>query len=525
MNSLHGFKKSCKPRLTAFSAAFLFVFSPFIFASLDIPQEWASVHENASGTNGRTIVLIQEAHVDYGAQKAIAEILKSLIEKNSLRLVMVEGGWGDVNLSYLRAYAGPKGRAEVAGRYLKEGKISGEEYLDLVSDLDFELWGIEDPALYAENMEAFLKINQNSDALATDFAKIESRLKTLKEKNFPAGLLELEAKKALLEEKKISLLAYIDVIKNLASAQSLRGSAPNEAEAISEIASSSPAGTPRNDWSGFPHLRKILSLSGQTEGAVDPAKAEWEKQNLIRALTKKLTKPELAQMELMKDRKSTFEELEFLKSLLEFRREHLDKVEKVSVAGLELYTKALEELVKMDPRKIFDELTLLEEKAAEGFLKTPEQKKLAGISRAFDSLKKLFELKLNPEEFGWIEKNPSVIARSLADFGGATKQSAAKIEAALPGALAFYRVARKREEALLKNIVKKIEAEQTSLSAVIMGGFHAEKIAEELKSQGFTVLVVSPRFTPGDPAAQQKHYLEILKYKWESHSAPMVNPN
>ncbi len=77
------------------------------------------------GSNGKTIILIQEAHVDYNAQKAIAEILKSLIQKENLRLILVEGGWGDVALTYLRNYGTPEGRLQVAERYLKDGKNSG----------------------------------------------------------------------------------------------------------------------------------------------------------------------------------------------------------------------------------------------------------------------------------------------------------------------------------------------------------------------------------------------------------------
>ena len=47
----------------------------------------------------------------------------------SLKKVLVEGGIGNVDLSYLTRGVSPERVKDVAERYLKEGKISGEEFL------------------------------------------------------------------------------------------------------------------------------------------------------------------------------------------------------------------------------------------------------------------------------------------------------------------------------------------------------------------------------------------------------------
>ncbi len=503
MISLREFKKLFKPALTFFiSFSALLLALPLSPSALEIPSEWGQTYERFHGMRPKTLILIQEAHVDYGAQKAIAEILKSLIEKDSLRLILVEGGWDDVGLSYLRSYGSPEGRVQVAERYLREGKISGEEYLDIVSDLDFSLWGIEDPRLYDENMRAFLKIQEKQEAWLAELARLESLLQALKEKLFSPPLLQWEKKKALLEEKKISLLDYLDSLKRLASDPAV--------------------------FEAFPHLKKIFTLTG-IDGRADPEKAEWEKQTLIRALSKKLTKPELERLRLLEERKSPEEELEFLESLLDLYQKHSKRLKGVSLGSLPHYVLALREGIGTDPRRVFAELESAEEKMTRVLRGSPEQKDLAKIAGAFHLLKRLFELKLGPEEFDRLEKKPADFR--LKSWGEFLKTQSKKfsltqplpdlerIEGRIPEAKAFYLSAAKREEALIENTVKKVEAEGDSLAALIVGGFHAERLARALKERGYSLVVVAPRFTPADSKNQNRHYFEILKYKWGSGPA------
>ena len=102
------------------------------------------------------LIHIQEAHANPEAQRHIIRILEDLIAHHGLRLILVEGGSGDVGLADLRAVAAPEQRRQVAEKYLDLGVISAEEYLDLVSDHPLTLWGVEEPALYDQNFEALL---------------------------------------------------------------------------------------------------------------------------------------------------------------------------------------------------------------------------------------------------------------------------------------------------------------------------------------------------------------------------------
>ncbi|HXV28201.1 MAG TPA: hypothetical protein VD913_04470, partial [bacterium] len=415
------------------------------------------------------------------------------------RLVLVEGGWEDMGLSFLRNYADPEGREEVAEKFLRDGMISGEEYLNVVSDLEMSLWGIEDPKLYEENMETFLKIHAEQKEMLSALMPLEEVLKALQEKMFPELVLRLEKKKALFEDGKLSFLGYLQFLKT------------QEKDA--------------GFWNTFLNLQKFLETSRAENGA-DAEKAEWEKQQLILALSKNLTKPELERVQIVETTKNPREELAFLQSLMGFYQKYHKRLGEVSTENIRGYAAMLREMAELDSREIFDELGDAEQKIMKHLLQTNDQRELAQISASFRLLKKLFELKLGPDEFRKFEKNPADFRLSewqkfiqtqiqgLALENPLPHPDYKQIEGWIPRAEAFYQAAQKREDALIENTIKKVQADKDPLAAMIVGGFHSEILVNALKSRGYSVVTVMPRFTPDDLEASSQHYFEILKYKW-----------
>lgn len=500
--SLQIFKKVFKRNRCLFVFSFLLCSSPLpSLWALEIPTEWARVSKEFQGENGKTLILIQEAHVDYACQKAILEILKSLIQKESLRLILLEGGWEDLGLSHLRNLADLKGRLKVAERYLKEGKISAAEYLDLASDFTLSLWGIEKPQYYEENMKAFLALHDEQEKLLGELLPLENMVHALKEKMLPPPLQEFEKARQDFEEEKISLLDYLQFLVS------------REAHAFL--------------LDSFPYLRNLVSLTGR-EAGFDPEKIEWEKQGLIKVLSKKLTKPELEKIQILKDRKSPEEELEFLESLLQLYDSKFPKKnpKAVSTANLIRYAQILRSMMSAHPDEIFKEIKKLEDQIVASYPLTPDQETLLQMASSIRILKKLFNLQLGPDEFEVLQKESfrfKVVAwrdfleNKIKETGVSLPPlfpDLEKVEKGLPLAKAFYESALKREEALVENAVQRIAEEKNSLVALIVGGYHAKEMVEALKKRGYSIFLVSPRFTPEDSAGSGARYFEILKHNW-----------
>ena len=82
-----------------------------------IPSELGYVVDTYSPSSEHSsaalVIHIQEAHVNYEAQQHLAAILQQLVEQFGLKLILVEGGQGDVGLESLRKLGSPNQRKKV----------------------------------------------------------------------------------------------------------------------------------------------------------------------------------------------------------------------------------------------------------------------------------------------------------------------------------------------------------------------------------------------------------------------------
>ena len=122
---------------------------------LDIPFEFAGLKEAHKGTNGKLIICIQDAHANLSGQKNLAATLDHLMSRYDIPLVLVEGADKEVTLDVIKDLASPEEWKIAAKRFLYDGVISGDEYLNLVSNYKIRLMGIEYGDLYDLNLKAY----------------------------------------------------------------------------------------------------------------------------------------------------------------------------------------------------------------------------------------------------------------------------------------------------------------------------------------------------------------------------------
>ncbi|MEE8180198.1 MAG: hypothetical protein V3T89_03680, partial [bacterium] len=129
-----------------------------------VPSQYGTVKEvhtqatskKPQGMGNRLIIHIQDAHSSTEAQLNSANILKYL-QKGVARestlplLICVEGSSGLVDTTLLSSFPEKKVKEEVASEFLKEGKISGEEYFAIAGHEEapgVNIYGVEDKRTY-----------------------------------------------------------------------------------------------------------------------------------------------------------------------------------------------------------------------------------------------------------------------------------------------------------------------------------------------------------------------------------------
>jgi len=407
------------------------------------------------------VVQIQEAHSNYEGQKNLASILGDLITRHGLRLVLVEGGEGDVGLAYLREYGPASVRTEIAEQYLKAGVISGEEYLDVISDHPLVLWGVEDQALYETNVDAFLKADELRQAHQPTLLTVRRAAEALVPSLLSSRLAELEQRARAYEEGTLGLGEYASYLDTLA-----------KQEGLSEQA--------------YPQAARFL-LVRELEDAITYETIAKDQQALIEALSRRLSETELgALVEKAKAMQAGRLPKETFYRHLEqaARNSGLDLADH---ANLMRYMRYVEQRRLIEPPRLAQELEAMSRQLRERLAATADARQLAALLEELDLIEKLIALRLSPEELRRFDalKRPGLVESwgSFLQAHGAASVPAERLSElvlALADFEHFYEVATQRNEALVDRAVAKVRESGEPLAALITGGFHAPEITRRL---------------------------------------------
>lgn len=470
-------------------------FSAIAAQNFNIPAELGTIKEafEATGT-GPTIIQIQDAHCNYEAQKKMAGLLEYLVKQYGLRLIMVEGGSGDVSLTFLRGYSDKKSREEVADKYLKEGKISGEEYLDIVSDYPLELYGIENRELYDAHLAVFEKVDSLKEQGLAYLNGLSLALEGLKAHIYSGELNKFETVKKDYLQKNISLSGYCQALETTARARSVN----------------------LNDYPNLVSFSEVARLEKEIDFKAVEAQRSIFIKNLAPLLNEKEIKTLLARSEDFKVKKIAAQEYySFLKSAgegkLDLRNNYPELFNYINYISLSKDINAGE---------LLKEAAKLQEKTEEALLVNDEQKKLAEISKSLEVLTKILNLELTPEDYEYFKANRlKFMVASWADFlnGNSSKYNLALkpgnpaiIDDNLAQLENFYKLGVSREKAFVKNLINKMKGSDQSLAVLITGGFHTPGITKILKEEGYSYIVAAPLVTG---KSDSSIYFSVLRSK------------
>ncbi len=460
---------------------------------LTLPLKHGSIKETFdAGQNRPIIVHIQDAHANYVAQKHLSSLLEYLILKHELSLVLVEGGSRNDSLSYMRSYAPLEKRLQVADEFLKAGKISGENYLDLTTDYEFTVYGIEKPELYDANMAAFLKVEQAQPVAKKGIANYRTAVERLKERIYPEPVKELEREEAQVAENQVPLTTHY--------------------EHLAEVATTQQIALPT-----YPNFQQFLRVS-QLEKKINFKQVETERGKVLRELSKVLPKDEMEDF-LKRSRqvkRGTATASSFYRALYA----KLSEEQKSKYEELSAYCRYLASYDEIEHSKLFSEVEHLADTVKHSYFSKKDQKTLAQIAKDVAILGDLVELKLIPEKHEYYVAHrrafdPARWGKQLTALGKKAQVTIPEfdpgvLKAAVPPVEEFYDVARQRDLAMVENALKQIKAFEVDLAVLISGGFHTPVIADLLKKHKISFAVVAPKVPPVTEADIELYH-KVLK--------------
>ncbi len=471
-------------------------------SAISVPSELGSISQlfevpQATSTT-RLVLLIQDAHVNYEGQKHYAAILDRFASEQGLRLILVEGGSGDVGLANLRQHRTKEGRRSFAERMLKEGIFAGHEYLDVASDHPLILWGIEDPTRYEGNLRQFLIVEKMQPVVLPALENLNQVVESLKLRYYNNDLKTLAIEKQAYQQEKRSLDDYVRYLAGLMER----------------------AGMEKKD---FPNLDRYLR-SNELQKSLDMKAVGQDQRAAVQKLQPALAAEELARLteaaNQSKQGKISQHQFYFqLRLLMEAKG-----VASKDFPNLDDYFHYLEARAAMDFRGMLSELSRVPRVLAAALAKSDEEKRLVEIADGLDALDRLIRLKWVPEDVErfresreqWKVANWMLFLQEQTAKAGETFSIdfvPGDLDDAVNAALGFYEAARDRDEEMVRRSIEKMDQSGERIAALILGGFHTEHISQLLVEQGIQVAVITPR--TGSEDNEAKYHL-MLKLKYPS---------
>ncbi|MEW6535587.1 MAG: hypothetical protein AB1454_08180 [Candidatus Auribacterota bacterium] len=457
-----------------------------------IPSQFGQVDTFNTTDTDNIFFLINDFHYNYQAQRNIANIIDYLVTKKGYSLVLTEGGAGNLNLAYLRAFAPAGIRKNVSDNYLKSGKISGEEYLDIVADYTFLIEGLENPDLYAENVQAFLDSLETRQLLMEFVGEIENTVSDLKNSLYPAELLAFEKRKTAFETSAHDIADYSIYLTRLCHEMQF---AENTYTAVNTLASLTTYFSIVQDDKLRTDIIAYCTHVRTTHPDLFP---EWDTLSARLAVL-----PAEGKIEFVSDiqKKSGIDTVQF--------------------PYLHKYIASWDEYNRIDIFTVLEQIKSIESSVYENVIKNPDAWRVRELSDTIALFKSLLELRLTKTEYTFYKSNisrfqPSLWVSTLSEIceNNLVPFHAPDTSRITFGVLEsldkFYQLASRRDELMLENARTALDNVNARKAIIIVGGFHRDAFINYFKKENLPYAVVSPNFTDTRPTCD---YAEIFSYK------------
>lgn len=448
---------------------------------INVPRDSGRIVETYVSPNADVPVIayVQNIHANYEAQKAEVAIFEALIRDYGFDLVLLEGKREDSSKD-LKQYRNKAKdiREGAAEKLLQEAEIYGIEYLDMVSDYNFTIQGIENMSLYKAMTQDHVNIYAKSEDMSKLVAILQNVASNLKLHIYTKEMRDLDDKITAYDKDEIGLVEYAKFLQGQAAANNIGVKA-------------------------LPNVALFID-SANLEGQINFPAVETERTTVVEAVEKAITdkaKEEFTAKNLQ-FRTGDIPQGEFYAYLKDTAQ--TAKVDLTPHKNLTAYTQYITTYEKIDTTLLFKEIDQLVEKLKAAMIKTPEQKKLSQIDKGLSVLSDFVNTKLVPDEYnfylqnkaefdlkGWLE----FLKSNSAKFGltNPVPSDVSIVENNLPLVEKFYGNSFDRDAAFMRNIATNLTRYGKDKAILVTGGFHTVNMKRLLKEQGYSYVIIAPK--------------------------------
>ncbi len=245
-----------------------------IFNSMSIiKQEYGKVTAVQDNSSDITVVNIQDLHCHEQTQRNISEIIKTLDKNYSLKSVFIEGGYGQIDVSWINKIQDEKTKSAVIEKMLQDGYLTGAEYYAIKNSRYDLLKGIEEKNIHQTNLNRLSKIIEKQPEYNSVISKINKEIEVLsgiylneRNKRFTGTINEYASGKTDTLKFYRLLHKYVEKIRQ----------SPGQYNNITAI-----------NMQDYPNISKYLNISSMSKD-INPRQVGIELQALVNVVKNKI---------------------------------------------------------------------------------------------------------------------------------------------------------------------------------------------------------------------------------------------
>jgi phosphoglycerate kinase len=491
--SIAEYQKTKRAKFTALLTLLLFLFSTFITpsnllaqaplhslipAAITIPHSIANIHHTytADSTKAPLVIHVQDAHLNYEAQKNISNILSSLQKEYAIDTVFIEGTEGELNTSLLSAFPFADKKKELVTSLVEKGKLSGAEEFSILADTSVELFGVDTHETYFSNIEAYINATRVRDTAGMYLETIQKSLDFLRPEILSSELRTFLDKKKLFLADGHDPLEYTRYLMTRCNQSGI-------------------------DLSRYVHFAKLAKLD-VFQDKIEPEKIMQETralvdQSLIHVLPESdMDRLAIAEIDFHGGRLEAFKYYGLLREFaisvdIDFR----------AYENLNRYYYYLSLVNDINPHKLMKEREKIEAKLLKSLVQKANEKEYLLRLKHFDIIQNMFTLKAIPEDLSYFRRHKKEFSNDFFNsfFRMYNQPSIVENDFSLTESLAvfekFYKLAESREDAFIEKTLQEMKKRDLSTSVLLTGGYHTAGLEARLQKRNVSYLVVAPRLT------------------------------
>ena len=444
-----------------------------------LPSHLGEVKYSSTGDPGRIIIHIQDAHANHYAQSKIASIIEYLSNEYGVKMVNLEGGVGEYDLSIFTNITGGAIRREVADYFLKKGEINGAEFFAANNPGRIELWGIEDRNLYLANLKVYRDSLKYKDEVDKYLKELSHIIDNLKRHIYDAELLKIDMNYGAYKTKSIEFREYLEFLIEAAGSHGIK-------------------------IEDFPNIH-LLEQSMEKEALVDFKKANDERNMLIDELKAKSSRATIRDIVAktldFKTRKISSKA--FYNYLFDLAESSRIDIKKFPTLGN--YIDYVSTFEAVDRFKLIEEMDDLESVIKEDVFTSQEQRTLSLLSKNLILLNNIFDIRLNRTDYQYyLDNKGSFDAQNFISFiqkeapkhriMARPSESIFRLDIYRDDLAKFFDFSFMRDEVFLKNMKYSRIPGGMEAAILMTGGFHTENLCRLFEEKGVSYVSVMPKF-------------------------------